>query len=698
MSFFASADEGTSVWSTAGSLFNISSPLTDLLEKEDFTLEQVLEEDELIQEVKSRNVKLLQFLSTEETVRKLVFYVTRRAEEGDDDMKAIKYPFMSCEVISCDIMCITETLSTSSNGALVEDLFRLLAQPAPLDSRLAGYFEKIMSLLMIRKPQEMTELMNKNADTLLDGFVAHTISYSIAEMFKRLMQPFQGDYLDDMDFTHPYGSNNWYSSNDEDELNGMGTPQSKKTLSWQTDRRVIDSLVKNLRPTKDDGTPVDSDVHKHTAEILSDIIHYGSRSSHGGDAAPASMTLVEHIETKEIVEEIMSLALPSGTTQTSSMTSALTVLSALLSRHANAHYSSNSPEEVPVVVSSTVARLPQICEALRQDAGQTVNQRRQTVPKLGLRRLKLVGLLVVLMQAKYRAIDAVILAENTISLCLDLFFKFDAINMLHTEIENMVVGILESGGPDLQVGLLKQSNLLGRILEAYALNAEAVNESLGNAKGYMGHLLRIVNMIITVADEVKGLEGRGSLNDMTHADSIMEHLEADPSWTAWEEFLKSTIAAANEKDRHALGGSVVSHPVDDPYGIGRFDPPPIGSFADMLESDHSHFDTDFDLPHDNDIPAMIHDSSSSEEEEDFTEFDPRSIHRSHLAKDNDSIPIVPLDDDSTDLTMEAADKSMDSSWANFDQPATAAPPVHVENFASFDDVPPPAPSTTTPTA
>lgn len=85
----------------------------------------------------------------------------------------------------------------------------------------------------------------------------------------------------------------------------------------------------------------------------------------------------------------------------------------------------------------------------------------------------------------------------------------------------------------------------------------------------------------------------------------------------------------------------------------------------MLESDHSHFDTDFDLPNDHDIPAMIHDSSSSDEEEDFTEFDPRSIHRSHQAK-QDTIPVVPLD--SSDLSIEAADKSFDASWANFDQP------------------------------
>lgn len=41
-------------------LLVVYSPLNDLLEKDDFTLEQVLEEDELIQEVKTRNTKLLE--------------------------------------------------------------------------------------------------------------------------------------------------------------------------------------------------------------------------------------------------------------------------------------------------------------------------------------------------------------------------------------------------------------------------------------------------------------------------------------------------------------------------------------------------------------------------------------------------------------------------------------------------------------
>ena len=62
--FSAMADDGSSssnsVWAQSSSLFNVSSPLNDLLERDDFTLEHVLQEDELVQEVKTRNTKLIE--------------------------------------------------------------------------------------------------------------------------------------------------------------------------------------------------------------------------------------------------------------------------------------------------------------------------------------------------------------------------------------------------------------------------------------------------------------------------------------------------------------------------------------------------------------------------------------------------------------------------------------------------------------
>lgn len=175
-------------------------------------MDQILQEDELIQEVKTRNTKLLELyvdsyvsrlfihcivasMSQEEVVLQLIHYVVQPSEDMNNDIRTLKYPYMACEVICCDISSITETLACAQDGKIVESLFAFLYTSVPLDPRLAGYFEKIMSMLMVRKPQEMTVLMNKHAEVLLRGFMNHVQSYSVSELLKRLLQPYHNGMI-----------------------------------------------------------------------------------------------------------------------------------------------------------------------------------------------------------------------------------------------------------------------------------------------------------------------------------------------------------------------------------------------------------------------------------------------------------------------------------------------------------------------
>ena len=57
MSLFATLSQGD-IWSIQGISF--ASPINDILEKEEFTLDELLREEELLQEVKARNSKLLE--------------------------------------------------------------------------------------------------------------------------------------------------------------------------------------------------------------------------------------------------------------------------------------------------------------------------------------------------------------------------------------------------------------------------------------------------------------------------------------------------------------------------------------------------------------------------------------------------------------------------------------------------------------
>ncbi|KAG2780856.1 hypothetical protein JG687_00004968 [Phytophthora cactorum] len=635
--FSAMADDG-SVWAQGSSLFNISSPLNDLLEKDDFTLQQVLQEDELVQEVKTRNTKLLDFLSQEAIVQNLVEYVVRTPEDTSDDLRTLKYPYMSCEVICCDITSITETLVTASEGKIVETLFEFLYQTQPLDPRLAGYFEKIVTMLMVRKPQEMTALLNKNSEQLLAGFSRHAASFSIAELLKRLLQPYQADYMDDcMDFPGMSmgfpPSNSWYGGDDDDHLSGSGTPtpSKEKTLAWQSEPTVVDLLLATLADPK-----ADSDAHKHASEVLVDIIHCGTRAqqtdpaSPASSSAPVSFALLEYLETKEVAEKLVALAVPDEDAApcVSSMTGAISVLSALLSRATNAQYCAT--DEMPPAVACAVERLPQVCAILKADAadaGMIRNQRHQEVPRLGLRRLKMVGLVVLLMQSKYQKVDSALLEQHAIELCLDLFFKFESVNMLHADVESMVIGILESGSHELLVGLVKDARLLPRIMEAHEKNDEATAVAKGFSLGFVGHLHRICNMLMTMLEDVRGSTNEeGSLNEMRHADTVLELFEEDEvTWKKWEELSSKVLAPIYERERLPLGGVTISQGGEDPYSVMGFnqnDELLNAQFAEMLGasgfgSDPNGFDTDFDVK-DTDtpmLPEIMNDSSSSEEED-----------------------------------------------------------------------------------
>jgi len=61
------------IWSNGA--FDFDSPLKDLLDSGNYTLEQILAEDELLQELRGLNPELINFFSAHETVAGLLQYI-----------------------------------------------------------------------------------------------------------------------------------------------------------------------------------------------------------------------------------------------------------------------------------------------------------------------------------------------------------------------------------------------------------------------------------------------------------------------------------------------------------------------------------------------------------------------------------------------------------------------------------------------
>ncbi|OWM71298.1 hypothetical protein CDL15_Pgr011426 [Punica granatum] len=128
------------VWETlmAQRRYNVET----ILDKENFTLEELLDEDEIIQECKALNGRLINFLREKPQVEQLVRYIVEEAPEDADTRRTLKFPFISCEIFTCEVDIILKTLVEDEE--LMNLLFSFVNPKRSHGTLLAGYFSKVL--------------------------------------------------------------------------------------------------------------------------------------------------------------------------------------------------------------------------------------------------------------------------------------------------------------------------------------------------------------------------------------------------------------------------------------------------------------------------------------------------------------------------------------------------------------------------
>jgi SIT4-associating protein SAP185/190 len=189
-----------------GGYANIST-IDTILDKPDFTLEDLLDESDLIQELKQHNTKLIEYLREDKVLEKLLDYVvaprletfetsddladddasnkgkgrllsfsrpraSSRATDGtenddeEQEKRRNRYAFVACEVLSSDTWSIYEALT--ENRQLIRNFWDFLSRPTPLDPLQASYFTKVNESLFDKKTEEMIELLRSLPNAVSD--------------------------------------------------------------------------------------------------------------------------------------------------------------------------------------------------------------------------------------------------------------------------------------------------------------------------------------------------------------------------------------------------------------------------------------------------------------------------------------------------------------------------------------------------
>lgn len=197
------------------------STIDTLLDKPDVTLEELLSEGDLIQELKSHNTKLIEYLREDSILEKLLEYVVATklepiatddydaeeskdnekakepegqvfgrpaSESGDDEDKAEKdrsrYAYVAAEILSSDSWSLTAALL--ENDGLLRKFWKFLERPVPLDPLQASYFTKVNEALFDKKTEEMLELF-KSIPDVVKNMLSHVDSPMIMDLLLKVI-------------------------------------------------------------------------------------------------------------------------------------------------------------------------------------------------------------------------------------------------------------------------------------------------------------------------------------------------------------------------------------------------------------------------------------------------------------------------------------------------------------------------------
>ncbi|EFW98932.1 sit4-associated protein [Grosmannia clavigera kw1407] len=211
------------------------SPIDSILDRPQFALEDLLDENDLLGDIKARNGKLLDYLRKREVLERLLeFVVAPKAEPaavpiGDDtkddsagasddasnergrprllpfnrprasssltdggrdddeaETKRNRYAYVSCEILSCDNWSICETVMDPSNRDLLHKFWQYIKQPALLDPLQASYFTKVNESLFDKKVDDMVVFL-KSMDGAVQDMLRHVDCPMIMDLLLKII-------------------------------------------------------------------------------------------------------------------------------------------------------------------------------------------------------------------------------------------------------------------------------------------------------------------------------------------------------------------------------------------------------------------------------------------------------------------------------------------------------------------------------
>uniref|UniRef100_A0A673CK08 Serine/threonine-protein phosphatase 6 regulatory subunit 2-like n=1 Tax=Sphaeramia orbicularis TaxID=375764 RepID=A0A673CK08_9TELE len=521
-----------------------TSHIDQLLDREDVTLRELMEEDDVLQECKAQNRRLLLFLSQDHCMQELVSLITTEPPADLEERSRFKFPNIACELLTSDVSLINDKLG--GDESLLEMLYHFLEQDPPLNPLLASFFSKTIGNLIARKTEQVITFLKKK-----EGFIGLVLKHIDASAMMDLL-------LRLISCVEP-------------------APLRQDVLHWLNEEKLVQRLTELIHTGRDE------ERQSNASQTLCDIIRLSRDQANQMQENVEADPLLAVLESQESVAGLLKNMFEGEKSEASIVNGTQVLLTLLETRRSGLEglmdlYSQGYERSYTVNSSILNAIEPHLkdFQQLLLDPPKksailtTVGVLEQP---LGNARLHMARLVAALLQTSAPSICQELCNLATMDLLLDLFFKYSWNNFLHFQVELCVAAVLnhpsseERPSPGLQNhdgkptastteaqveavetgrtsdpqtsthNLFQKCRLVQRILDAWEENDKIQAEG-GTRRGNMGHLTRIANMV------VQNLEKGPVQAQIT---DLIKELPEDCRGR-WESFVDETLRETNRRN------------------------------------------------------------------------------------------------------------------------------------------------------
>ncbi|XP_071792089.1 serine/threonine-protein phosphatase 6 regulatory subunit 3-like isoform X2 [Asterias amurensis] len=520
-----------------------TSQVDTLLEKEDVTLVELLDEDDILQECKAQNKKLIDFLVRTDIMDELVGLITKEPSGDMEEQLQYRHPNMACELLTSDVGAISDKLADTESAMTA--LWAFLNPQPPLNPLLASFFSKTIGTLLVRRPEVVIDHL-KSKDNSIGIILNHLGTSAIMDLLLRLITCIESREV------------------------------RQEFLEWLNEQKFIQRLVDLIDPEEAD------DKHSNAAQTLCDIVRITREHMSQLQECAENDPLLATLEKQETVAELLEHMFH-GKKSKSALVNGVSVLLALLEfkkqgPEGQEQMTALDAERLAHGVSGTLkAVIPQLTELhqLLTDPPEqapmptTVGK---LAPPFGAVRLQVCKLIAALLVTNTQSINTELSKLGTIKSLWELLFQYLWNNFLHLEVEKSISTILTNNPTESEEGktqhpllvhLFTDCKLIQRILDTWEENDQSQQKG-GSRRGYMGHLTRITNTVIHEMEKGCNCEQIKSL--------FQEYVPEDYR-EKWNLFLVGSLSELNKRNTVDLVGT---HPLhssseDDDGDFGNID-------------------------------------------------------------------------------------------------------------------------------